>query len=52
MAKQKELDENLVKILKQWQKIEDDSVKSTSDIIAKTKNLERNSFLMKVEEYR
>jgi hypothetical protein len=38
MAKQKELDENLVKILKQWQKIEDDSVKSTSDIIAKTKN--------------
>jgi hypothetical protein len=38
MAKQKVLDENLVKILKQWQKIEDDSVKSTSDIIAKTKN--------------
>ena len=38
MAKQKELDEKLLKILKEWQKIEDDSVKSTSDIIAKTKN--------------
>ena len=38
MAKQKELNENLVKILKQWQKIEDESVQSTSDIIAKTNN--------------
>ena len=38
MAKQKELNENLVKILKQWQKIEDESVKSTSAIIAKTSN--------------
>ena len=38
MAKQKELNENLVKILKKWQKIEDESVKSTSAIIAKTKN--------------
>ena len=38
MAKQKELNENLVKILKQWQNIEDESVKSTSAIIAKTRN--------------
>jgi hypothetical protein len=38
MAKQKELNENLVKILKKWQEIEDESVKSTSAIIAKTKN--------------
>ena len=38
MAKQKELNENLVKTLKKWQKIEDESVKSTSAIIAKTKN--------------
>ncbi len=38
MAKQKELNENLVKTLRKWQKIEDDSVKSTSAIIAKTKN--------------
>jgi len=38
MAKQKELNENLVKILKQWQHIEDESVKSTSAIIAKTSN--------------
>ena len=38
MAKQKELNENLVKILKQWQNIEDESVKSTSAIIAKTSN--------------
>lgn len=38
MAKQKELDENLVATLKKWQKIEDASVKSTSEIIAKTKN--------------
>jgi hypothetical protein len=38
MAKQKELNENLVKILKQWQKIEDESVKSTSAIIGKTSN--------------
>ena len=37
-AKQKELNENLVKTLKKWQKIEDESVKSTSAIIAKTKN--------------
>ena len=38
MAKQKELNENLVEILKQWQNIEDESVKSTSAIIAKTSN--------------
>ena len=38
MAKQKELNENLVKTLKKWKKIEDESVKSTSAIIAKTKN--------------
>ena len=38
MAKQKELNENLVKTLKKWQKIEDESVKSTSAIIGKTKN--------------
>lgn len=38
MAKQKELNENLVATLKKWQKIEDESVKSTSAIISKTKN--------------
>ena len=38
MAKQKELNENLVATLKKWQKIEDASVKSTSDIIGATKN--------------
>jgi hypothetical protein len=38
MAKQKELNEKLVATLKKWQKIEDDSVKSTSEIIGKTKN--------------
>ena len=39
MATQKELNEKLVATLKDWQKIEDQSVKSTSDIIAKTDNL-------------
>lgn len=38
MAKQKDLNEKLLATLKKWQKVEDDSVKSTSDIIAKTKN--------------
>ncbi len=38
MAKQKELNEKLVATLKRWQKVEDDSVKSTSEIIGKTKN--------------
>jgi len=39
MAKQKELNEKLVATLKKWQKIEDASVKSTTEIIGKTKNL-------------
>ncbi len=38
MAKQKELNEKLVATLKKWQKIEDASVKSTSEIIGKTTN--------------
>jgi len=38
MAKQKEMNEQLVKTLKKWQVIEDKSVKSTTDIMAKTKN--------------
>lgn len=38
MAKQKELNEKLIDTLKTWQKVEDDSVKSTSEIISKTKN--------------
>ena len=38
MAKQKELNENLVATLKKWQKVEDASVQSTTEIIAKTKN--------------
>jgi hypothetical protein len=38
MTKQKELNEKLVDTLKRWQKVEDDSVKSTSEIISKTKN--------------
>jgi hypothetical protein len=38
MTKQKELNENLVATLKKWQKIEDASVKSTSEIIGKTNN--------------
>ena len=38
MATQKELNEKLVKTLKKWQVVEDQSVKSTSEIIAKTKN--------------
>jgi hypothetical protein len=38
MAKQKELNEKLVATLKKWQKVEDDSVQSTTEIIAKTKN--------------
>ncbi len=38
MAKQKELNENLLKILKEWQVVEDQSVRSTTDIMAKTKN--------------
>ena len=38
MAKQKDLNEKLLATLKKWQKVEDDSVKSTSEIISKTKN--------------
>ena len=38
MAKQKELNEKLVATLREWQKIEDASVKSTSEIIGMTKN--------------
>jgi hypothetical protein len=38
MAKQKELIENLVSIMKSWQKIEDASVKNTSEIIKKSGN--------------
>ena len=38
MAKQKEMNEQLVKTLKKWQVIEDKSVKSTTEIMAKTKN--------------
>lgn len=38
MASQKEMNEKLIGTLKEWQKVEDDSVKSTSDIISKTKN--------------
>jgi len=38
MATQKELNEKLVSTLKKWQVVEDQSVKSTSEIMAKTKN--------------
>jgi len=38
MASQKELNENLVAALKKWQEVEDQSVKSTSEIISKTNN--------------
>lgn len=38
MAKQKELIENLISILKSWQKIEDASVQNTSEIIKQTQN--------------
>ncbi|MBT8387602.1 MAG: hypothetical protein KJO12_09350 [Ignavibacteria bacterium] len=38
MANQKELNEKLVATLREWQKIEDASVKSTSEIIGMTKN--------------
>lgn len=38
MATQKEMNENLLDTLKQWQVVEDQSVKSTKNIMAKTKN--------------
>jgi len=38
MTKQKELNEQLIAVLKKWQTVEDKSVKSTTEIIGKTKN--------------
>ena len=38
MTKQKEINENLLKVLKDWQSVEDKSVKSTTEIMGKTKN--------------
>lgn len=38
MTKQKEENQKLINALKKWQKIEDQSVKSTTEIIEKTKN--------------
>lgn len=38
MAKQKELNEKLVDTLRTWQVVEDESVRSTSEIISKTRN--------------
>lgn len=38
MPTQKELDERLVAIMKKWQKLEDDTIKMTGDIIGKTEN--------------
>jgi len=38
MSKQKELNEKLVDTLRAWQVVEDESVRSTSEIIARTKN--------------
>jgi hypothetical protein len=38
MATQKEMNESLLKTLKIWQVVEDQSVKSTKTIISKTKN--------------
>ena len=38
MAKQRELNERLLKTLKKWQIVEDQSVKSTTEIMAKTNN--------------
>ncbi len=38
MATQKELNEKLVDTLRTWQVVEDESVRSTSEIISKTKN--------------
>jgi rubrerythrin len=38
MAKQRELNEKLINTLKKWQLIEDQSVESTTKIMAKTKN--------------
>ncbi len=38
MASQKELNEKLLDTLKAWQAVEDESVRSTTEIISKTKN--------------
>lgn len=38
MANQKELNEKLIDTLRTWQVVEDESVRSTTDIISKTKN--------------
>lgn len=38
MATQKELDERLVALLQKWQRYEDDTIKMTTDIIARTDN--------------
>lgn len=38
MAKQKEAIENLVKVMKEWQYIEDESIANTTEIIQKSKN--------------
>lgn len=38
MATQKETNEKLVATMKQWQTIEDDSIKSTTEIIKKSEN--------------
>jgi hypothetical protein len=38
MAKQKEVIDNLVKVMKEWQHIEDDSIANTTEIIQKSKN--------------
>jgi hypothetical protein len=38
MAKQKEAIENLVKVMKEWQHIEDESIANTTEIIQKSKN--------------
>ena len=38
MATQKEANEKLVKVLKKWQNLEDDSIKNTTQIIKQTEN--------------
>ena len=38
MPTQKEAIENLIKILKKWQTVEDDSIKNTTEIIKKSDN--------------
>ncbi len=38
MATQKEKDEKLVRIMKQWQTVEDDAIRSTTEILKKSSN--------------